>query len=369
MQTILTYIDDLSSLLNRYGAQKALLVCDPSFDRLAIRDAVLGLPIKLVRFSGFTPNPRYEEAVSATALFLQNGCDALIAVGGGSAMDVAKCVKLFCRMDHSRPYLGQPYPGCGVPLIAIPTTAGTGSESTRYAVIYDKGEKQSLTHADLLPNCAVLEPAAIETLPPYQRRCTMMDALCHAIESWWSMRSNEQSRALSRQAIRLIRAHQADYLQNTASGNRGMLTAANLAGQAIDITQTTAAHAMSYKLTSLYSLPHGRAVALCLPFVWEYMAQHLDACRDPRGPQALRTAFSDIAAELGAPDVDAAILSLKEWLNALELAESPAASEEEISLLKSSVNPVRLANSPIPIDAEAAEALYRKILRTRGKQP
>lgn len=354
MQMILTHLWELARVLDRHGAHRVFLVCDPSFEKLDIRDEILRMVSPVARFSAFTPNPRYEEAADGAARFLESGADAILAVGGGSTMDVAKCVKAFSAMDPARSYLEQPYPVRGVPLVAIPTTAGTGSESTRFAVIYLQGVKQSLADETLLPDCAILDGRAVMTLPIYQKKCTMMDAVCHAVEAWWSVRSTSESKEYSRAAISHIRKHMDGYLAGHKDGLDGMLMAANLAGRAIDIAQTTAAHAMSYKLTSLYGIPHGRAAALCLPGVWEHLLTVAD--------EALTETLDDIACALGALDARDAIRVLRDLLARLGLSEPPPATEKEIALLIASVNPVRLKNSPIPMSKAVVEALYRKLL-------
>jgi alcohol dehydrogenase class IV len=357
MQSILTGIGQLKRALEDLEIKKAFLVCDPSFDLLPIRDAVLGARRPALRFKGFTRNPKYEEAEIGANLFRGSGCDGIVAVGGGSALDVAKCVKVFGGMDPARNYLEQPYPQNNAPLIAIPTTAGTGSESTRYVALYRGGEKQSLAHDSLLPDCAILEGAALKTLPDYQRKCTMLDALCHAVESWWSVKATGESRALSKQALEGITEHMDGYLQNTDEGNIGMLKAANLAGRAINLSPTTAAHAMSYKLTTLYNLPHGLAAGMCLPHLWGYMIGHI-----PRNA-VLSETLDDIARALGAGSAREGARRIREILDVLGVAKPPKASEAEIRALADSVNPVRLANFPVAIDSKAAEALYREILK------
>lgn len=104
----------------------------------------------------------------------------------------------------------------------------------------------------------------------------MLDALCHSMESFWSVNSTEESKQYSREAIQLMMKYKNAYLANEAIGNTAMLKAANIAGKAINITQTTAGHAMCYKLTSLYGIAHGHAAALCNAALWPYMAQHME---------------------------------------------------------------------------------------------
>ena len=186
------------------GSKKLLLVVDSSFPFLNIKEEIESISIPYVVFDDFTPNPLYEDVCKGVDLLNAEHCDTILAVGGGSSMDVAKCIKLYCRMSKEKLYLDQEYKETGIQLIAIPTTAGTGSESTRYAVIYYDGKKQSVTHESIIPNVAILEPKVLKTLPLYQKKCTMLDALCQGIESWWSVNSTEESRDLSRQAVETI---------------------------------------------------------------------------------------------------------------------------------------------------------------------
>ncbi len=377
MQKFLSDVREIRDVFTALGVKKALLCCDAAFSRLEIRESVRNAAEPFVLFDAVTPNPRYEDAARGAALLRGENCDAILAVGGGSTLDTAKCIKFFSQMDPARQYLRQEYVPNGIPLLAVPTTAGTGSESTRFAVLYEDGEKRSLAHDDLLPTHVLLEPLVLKTLPQYQKKCAMLDALCQAIEAWWSVRSTVESRILSQKAVALILRNMEAYLAPAfKSGPAGsvavygqMLAAANLSGQAIHIAQTTAAHAMSYKLTALYGLPHGHAVALCLPALWRWMLSHISLCTDPRGLLYLLSVFSDIATALGAPNAAAAILFLERLRDSLGLTppESPRAGELE--LLADTVNPLRLKNNPIPVDRAAALQLYAQILRLPAEQP
>ena len=268
----------MNGWLQSLHCQKFLLVCDDAFHHLPIKAMITACNIPYVSFSEFTSNPLYEDVCEGVLKFHNEQCDAIVAVGGGSALDVAKCIKLFAKADPNRNYLEQEWCGSDIPLIAVPTTAGTGSESTRYAVIYYDGKKKAVTHASIVPDIAVLDSRVLHTLPLYQKKCTMLDALCQGIESWWSVNSTAESRVYSEQAVRLIMDNYRRYIfHNDEQAAKQVMLAANYAGRAIHITQTTAPHAMSYQLTSLYHLPHGHAVAVCLPHVWRYMQQHPQA--------------------------------------------------------------------------------------------
>jgi len=348
---------EIGNILHRLQCRKFLLVCGGSFRRLPIADYFAALDIPYVTFTDFTPNPQYDEVCRGVEAYRANGCDAIVAVGGGSAMDVAKCIKLYAPMSDDVCYLEQPYADSGIPLIALPTTAGTGSESTRFAVIYHHGEKQSVHHDSILPDYAVLEPAVLYTLPTYQKKCTLMDALGQAIESYWSVAATTQSREPAAQAIRAIMRYWRDYIfRDDAEATLEILRASNLAGQAIHITTTTAPHAMSYKLTTIYGLPHGHAVALCLPRVWEYML----TCAD----DALLSVLDEIAACMGVPTSEEAVAMLDAMMGEMGLGCPVAENRsEEIARLAAGVNVERLGNHPVPLSAEVLRELYEKIVK------
>ena len=368
-QTIITAENDYAGLdawIEQTGAKSILLVCDESIrflkDISAHFERIESRRIRLVRFSDFQPNPLYESVVAGVQAYLRNGCSAIIALGGGSAMDVAKCIKLFSNMDHGRNYLEQTIIPNQIPFLAIPTTAGTGSEATRYAVIYYNDAKQSVTSESIIPEAVLLDPGVLKTLPAYQKKSTMMDAFCHALESFWSINSTEESRRFSRQAIELVLQNMDGYLANTDDGNAGMLLAANTAGKAINITQTTAGHAMCYKLTSLFGCAHGHAAALCDRGLFPWMLDNTHLCIDPRGEDFLRDIFRQIADSMGCGTPEEAACKFNAIYTKLGF-KVPSATEEQFEILKSSVNPVRLKNHPVKLDTETIDTLYRQILR------
>ncbi|MCL1855754.1 MAG: iron-containing alcohol dehydrogenase, partial [Clostridia bacterium] len=166
------YLDSLT--FEAIKGKRPLLVCDSAFDMLGV-----ALPCETVRFSGFSSNPRYEDVQAGVEAFAEGMCDCIIAIGGGSCIDTAKSIKYFSSAE--------------CPIMAVPTTAGTGSEATHFAVLYRGGEKQSVADERLLPEFVVLQPSLLKTLPVYLKKCTMLDALCQAIESWWSKKATPES--------------------------------------------------------------------------------------------------------------------------------------------------------------------------------
>lgn len=358
---------EIDQYLKENSIKNILIVCDSSLQFLKINEYFKSLKnrmdISITYFSNFQPNPLYESVVEGVKLFLDNGCDAIFAVGGGSAIDVAKCIKLYSNMDHTQNYLRQEIIPNKVKLLAIPTTAGTGSEATRYAVIYFEGTKQSITDCSIIPSTVVMDASVLSTLPAYQKKATMMDALCHAIESFWSVNSTVESKMYSREAIKIILENMYAYQEGDNNKNRIMLKAANIAGKAINITQTTAGHAMCYKLTSLYGIAHGHAAALCVSQLWPYMACNLDKCIDPRGKEYLKATFNDIAHAMGCGTVQDAIMKFQKILSNLDLDVPKMKDKGDYEKLSASVNLVRLRNNPIELGKDAIDSIYHKIFR------
>lgn len=373
MQKIINGIANLPTILKEVGCKKLFLVIDSSYPFLNIKDAIEALTVEeMVKFSDFTPNPLYEQVCNGIDLLKQSQCDTILAVGGGSAIDVAKCIKLAVLAKEGNaaiipPLVSQrlPVDGSKIPFIAIPTTAGTGSESTHNAVMYYEGAKQTVTNDGVLPEYAVLEPSVLKTLPLYQKKCTMMDALCQGIESWWSVNSTEESYEYSRKTVELIMANWRKYIfENDDEAAAQIMLAANYGGRAINITQTTAAHAFSYKITSLYKLPHGHAVAVGLPVIWEYMLGNMDKCIDKRGQEYLADIFAQISKTMECNTPLQAVGAFRQMMKDMELT-SPLSEkkEEDLKVLSTSVNPVRLKNNPVTLDYPSIVELYNLIVK------
>lgn len=373
MQTIINGIYNLPGILENVGCRKLFLVVDSSYPFLNIKDAIDSLPVdEMVMFSDFTPNPLYEQVCMGFDLLRSSESEAILALGGGSAIDVAKCIKLAVLVKEGCASLIPPLVsqrlsinGSKIPFIAIPTTAGTGSESTHNAVMYYEGYKQTVTNDGILPDYAVLEPSVLKTLPLYQKKCTMMDALCQGIESWWSVNSTDESKNYSKKTVELIVSNWREYIfENDDYAAEMIMLAANYSGRAINIAQTTAAHAMSYKLTSMYGVPHGHAVSVCLPVIWEYMLKHEEAIFDCRGAGYVETVFGEIADAMGRGSVQEAISFVREMMLELELYPPQSDNRQtDIEILSRSVNPVRLKNNPVELNTAVINDLYSVIVQ------
>ena len=303
---------------------------------LIVVDSFLEEKFKIHKtFSDFVSNPTYENVMAGVKAF--SGCKSIVSIGGGSAIDVAKAIKYYVSLDKNGEYCYR-----NIPHVAVPTTAGTGSESTRYAVIYKDGVKLSLTHDALFPNAAILNEGFIKTLPIYQKKCTLFDALGHSIESIWSINATKQSICYAREAIDIIKKYYKGYLNGDESTIKSIQKAANLAGKAINISQTTAAHALSYKITSLFKIPHGHAVMLTLPFLWKLVEKKM--------PEKL--VYINISYD-----------ELLEFIEYSNLNMKLDITEEYLKILTGSVNKERLKNFPVDLSLDDIKQVYQSLIR------
>ena len=291
----------------------------------------------------------------------KNNCDSIIAIGGGSCIDVAKGIKLFIPMQ-GKDYLNQELKDVDLEFLALPTTAGTGSESTRFSVFYYKNEKQSFSHETIIPNACILNSDFLNDLSEYQKKATLLDAFCQAIESYWSVNSIEESKKYAKVAIKLFLDNYKGYINNNVNTYSNIMLASNLAGRAINITQTTAPHAMSYKLTTLYNITHGNAVSLSLPKVLEYIINNLDKAQDVRGKEYLNNTLIELTNIFKVDNKFELFKEIERIIKDFDL-KVPIAKKEDIDILASSVDIARLKNNPVVLSREEVKKIYKKILK------
>jgi alcohol dehydrogenase class IV/choline kinase len=368
-QPVIEGEDAATSLLRLFdaeGIRKPLFVCGSVPERSGLSESLIQRGIPWMPFKSFSTPPTYSDVQKACAVFKTDNFDAIVSIGGGSAIDVAKCVKLLAGTELKDELPKQTTEPLDVLHIAVPTTAGTGSEATRFAVIYQKGKKQSITHDALIPDYAILDSGLLASLPDPQKKTTLLDALTQCIESFWSVNSTEQSKKYASEGIRLILDTTDAYLAGDAAAARKMLKASCCSGKAINISQTTASHAMSYKLTSLLNVPHGAAVALTLPNVWYYLIENYDKCTDSRGVPYLKDTMAELTSLFGASADRDAVAAFEMFYRKLEMPLVILEDGAEIEKLASSVNIQRLKNFPVMVSKEAIADIYQKSLSGKG---
>ncbi|MBQ8164882.1 MAG: iron-containing alcohol dehydrogenase [Clostridia bacterium] len=303
-------------------------------------------------FTDFTSNPKYEEIKKGVELFKKRDYKVIISIGGGSAIDVAKCIKLFSSLENEYDFLEKKFKYNNMRHIAVPTTAGSGSESTQIAVMYHKGKKISIDYGCALPDHAILCSDALKTLPDYQKKSTILDSLCQAVESFWSKGATEESKEYSKKCIRLILNNYKDYLNGKEECYEDIITASNYSGRAINITRTTAAHSMSYKLTTDYNISHGHAVALCIIPVWKLLLEKSNS------DNALKKVLIDLACAFGTEDISNSIDIISEFITDMKLPNIRI-DTKDIDILVKSVDLNRMNNNPVMFTYDEIYDLYK----------
>ncbi len=290
---------------------------------------------EIVYYNDFSPNPKKEE-IDIAIKKLNCKFDLILAVGGGSVIDFAKAYRFYTKKATK--------------LIAIPTTCGTGSEATQFAVIYIDGVKNSLDEPSILPDYAIVDSQFVENNPKYLKACTAMDAFCQAVESYWAVKSTEESRNYAKQAIELCRDNIVSYVNsNNSHSAEKMVQASHLAGKAINISRTTAPHALSYKITSEYGLPHGHAVALSIRDIFKANINiNNDTCNDSRGVEFVKEKMKELVQILEIKNIEEYWNNLLNELNLEYDFKKLGIIDKE--LIINSVNVDRLKNNPKNIE-------------------
>jgi alcohol dehydrogenase class IV len=360
-----------AQVLTQQSARRILFVVDEGAYQASGAEHTLG-PIfasyDVQKFTGFALNPKIEDIARGVALFQQFQPDLVVSFGGGTAIDLGKLIGTLARQPgelralvSGRSPIVQP----GVPLLAIPTTAGTGSEATHFAVAYIAGEKFSVAHPSMLPRWAIVDSQLTASLPRGITAATGLDAYCQAVESLWAVGATDESIVDATRAMNLAQQHLPNAVNHpTPAARLGMSQASHFAGRAINVSKTTAPHALSYRLTSQYGIPHGIAVALTLSPLLAYNAQVTAAdCQDPRGVEHVRRRISLILQAFDAVDVAMACLQIERLIASLgcpvSLATAGITAEDELRQLVASVNAERMSNNPRRLDAEALLTLLR----------
>ena len=264
-------------------------------------------------------------------------------------MDVAKLIRFFYSNTGTPAAFSKN--SDLLPLILFPTTAGTGSEATHFAVCYMDGLKYSVADESILPTEAYIDYRFTLTASPYLTACSGFDALSQAIESYWSVKSTKASRTYAAEAIRLIYPNLKKCVFMPSEFEREQLAiGSNFSGRAINISFTTAPHAYSYGITTYMNLPHGHAVACTLPYFFELNTNVSEMnCVDDRGVEFVKNIMQDLCTLLGT-STDSCFSFLSSFVSSV-FSSKKISIPSKVALEKiiASVNMVRLSNNPVKI--------------------
>lgn len=363
-------VNQIGTECKSLGASRALLVMDHSLAKtdicLLLQDLMKKSRVKTFLYPDVTPEPDPVLADLGAELAKKEKVHCVIGVGGGSTMDVAKAIAVLVKNGGKAvDYIGLgKVKKAGLPAIMVPTTAGTGSETTFTSVftMRETKNKGGINSPFLYPHTAILDPDLTLDLPPYATAYTGMDALTHAIESYTSLQAHFMSEPISLKAIELI----SDNLRGAVFNGRNivfrekMMMGSYLAGLGLAMSGVGAVHALAYPLGALFDIPHGIANALLLPYVLEYnypgdidkfrvmaitMEQDTDGLSPRETASLVSEAIYDLAGDTGIPlslrDLDIPEDAIPEMAAAAMKVERP------------------LMNNPRPVTIEVAEEIYR----------
>lgn len=339
----------LGEEIRSIGAKRCLVVCD-RFLRTRVETMQKEIPEIAAVFSDVEENPQLCGVIEAAKLVRENSADAVVAIGGGSTMDTAKFTAAIARenADALACFLGEtPFPKTRYPMIAVPTTAGTGSEVTQVSVISHGKEKKTINNPVFMPTLAIVDPALTVTVPPRTTMNTGLDAMAHALEGYWSKNHQPVSDLCAIEAVRLVLENLETAYRDGSNlaARENMSLAALLGGMSFALPKTAGSHACSYPLSEDYHLPHGEACAFTLDsFVRINADERLETlCR--------RVGLS------GTDELAERIRSLKK-LARLRMTLSDLGDVELDKLARDAAKHPLMKNNPVPMDEASLRTMF-----------
>jgi alcohol dehydrogenase len=363
-------VTELPAAVAALKARRTLLVCGRrSFEASG---AAVVLPHltqlgEVERWDDFRANTDADDLVGGLDVLRRFEPDLILGVGGGSAMDMAKLLAAYATTrDDVREVIaaGARIDARGPQLVLVPTTSGSGSEATHFAVVYVGQQKHSVAGPAMRPDRVVLDPQLSRSGSPYQRATSGIDAVCQAIESLWAVGATNDSRRFARAALGLLLDDLEAFVHDPSDDNAGpVCLGSHLAGRAIDISRTTAAHALSYGFTKRHGISHGHAAALTLgPFIEAHAAAGADDLQPGRDAADHGALMREILTLLGATDGPSAAERFRSFMDRLGLEPSlrRLGIADDLEALARGVNLERLSNNPVVFDARGLRSVLRR---------
>ena len=324
-------------------------------------------------FDSYANDPSIEDVQIGIKIIKSFKPDLIVAIGGGSAIDMAKHLKIFSIDNDNleeKIINKKSLKNVNIPLIAIPTTSGTGSESTSFAVIYIKNKKYSVESQYLLPEYALIIPELGDKMSKSVRISTALDAYCQAIESYWSVNSTRSSKLYSTKAIKILRKYFLKSLSEDKKARSEMFKAANYSGRAINITKTTAAHALSYMLSKKYNLSHGYSVAITLGKFFEINSTiDQSIIQDKRGVRYIKRNMRNLYKVMGmdsARSCETYWYSLMSRLNlTVNTKKIGLKTDADIKFIVDNIDVNRLKNNPIKLNPKIVSKIFYDLRNAR----
>jgi alcohol dehydrogenase len=363
-------IEETPRIAEQLGATRVLLVCGrTSFEASGAADMLSALErvADVHRWSDFQPNTDSADLKVGLGVLREHQPDLVLGIGGGSALDMAKLLVSFTEVEPEDVVAniegGYKATSRPVRLVLAPTTSGSGAEATHFSVVYVGDDKHSIGGPAMRADAIVLDPSLTLSGSAYQRATSGIDAVAQAIESLWAVGATDRSRRFARHALRLLLPAIETYVNEPdESSARAMAIGSHLAGRAIDISKTTAAHALSYGITKRYGISHGHAVALTLGAFIEAHANAPSSRLQPGvEPTLHHAAVATVRRSLRSSDAADARERFTRLVEGIGLTSNlddiAAITSADIGSLAGRVNPERLSNNPVIFDGPTIGAL------------
>jgi len=363
----------ISHILRNGNFKKILVITGKdSFKRSKQKDVLLNslAGTEQTYVNDFENNPRFIDIKRIAGLLEDKKFDLVIGIGGGSVLDFAKCLNIFISNHYKNfkdfVHLSNSNECKLLPMLAIPTTAGTGSEATHFAVMYYRNQKFSVSNKNLKPKYVILEPSFTLGISKYLTASTFFDALCQSIESYWSVGATQASKKYAKKSIMYLMSFNPNFKSQNELEEREKLTlGAYFSGKAINISKTTAPHALSYALASHFNIAHGHSVAIVLGHIFLLNETESIELSSPRIINFARHKknMSNIRRMLSINKNDDFLSFWGNLMKAFQLRAGLGSklSRNEINALVSNVNVERLSNHPILISKKEISKIYMKI--------
>lgn len=354
-------LKELSHVARGLGLEKGILVSDPFFAKSGLADKIMedNKDLLVAIYSEISPNPEVKEVDACAQVIRETGAQFIVALGGGSSMDCAKSASVVCFTEDSiEKYhmTGVPLPNQHLPIIAVPTTAGTGSEVTCVSVLsnHEKGKKGPINNDNFYPAIALIDPELTYSLPPKQTASCGIDVLSHAVEGFWSKGHQPICDALALHASRLVFTYLRRAYQDGSDveAREKMAEASVIAGMAFTLPKTTSSHACSFPLTNLYHIPHGEACGLTLDYFARVNAKALGVEGERINGFAKQLGFSDMT------EMADAIAELKRDINLRCDMKDFGLTDEAVEELVCTSHHPNMLNNPVEITDEILRDMY-----------
>ncbi len=365
--------DGLASMVQSRGIRNVAVLVDAGALKSGALNGTLNqiesVVSKLTLVTDIPPEPEDKQVVAILEQVKASDAELIIAIGGGSVLDTAKFIAVMLKNPEYQADLTKKelIKVPGVPLIAVPTSAGTGSEATPNAIILipDKKLKVGVVHDYFMPQQVVLDARLTRSLPPSVTASTGLDAFCHCIETYISKKSNPFSDLFALEGLKLISVNllKAYHDGDNMEARENMLRAAFYGGVAISCSSTVAVHALSYPLGGTYRIPHGISNAILLPYVMKF---NMDAIPDKVYPiaNAVGIDAAGLSVDEAGKKVIEAIFNLVREVNIPNNLEKYGVTKDDLDFLTKSASEVRrlLDQNPKDMSLDDISSIYKQLL-------